>query len=111
MRRAHDIGIFSAIGVGAYIALTGLWGSADDLKLEQLHEASGGTGGAVGLDIAVFDVAADLLGDRRRNPLWRGVIEVHATTGSVAFEPMADVEVLLEVVAQREVEERPLLRG
>src|SRR6478609_10289567 len=55
----------------------------DDLKLEQLHEASGGTGGAVCLDISVFDVTTDLLGDRRRDPLWRGVVEVHATTGFV----------------------------
>jgi hypothetical protein len=80
-------------------------------QLEQLHEVPGRSGGAVGLDIAVVDLAADLFGDRRRDPLWRGVVEVHATTGPVAFEPMADVEVLLEVVAQREVEERPLLGG
>ena len=69
--------------------------------LEELQEASGGTGGAVDLDISVFDLTADLFGDRRRDPLWRRVVKVHAATGSVAFEPMADVEVLLEVVAQR----------
>src|SRR6188768_1431404 len=83
----------------------------EDLNLEQLYEALCGPGGAVDLDISVFDLTADLLGDRRRDSLWRGVVEVHATTCSVAFEPVADVEVLLEVVAQREVEERPLLRG
>ena len=43
--------------------------------------------------------------------LGRRVVEVHAAAGAVALEPVADVEVLLEVVAQREVEERPLLRG
>lgn len=79
-------------------------------ELEQLREASGSTG-AVGLDIAVFDLAADLLGDRRRDPLWRGSRRSPCDDRPVAFEPMADVEALLEVVAQREVEERPLLRG
>ena len=36
--------------------------------------------------------------------------EVHAASGVVAREPVADVEVLLEVVAKREVEERAPVR-
>jgi hypothetical protein len=73
--------------------------SRDRLALEQLGEALGRSGGTVDLDVAVVDVAVNLLRDRRRDLLRRGVVEVHAATCSVAFEPMADVEVLLEVVA------------
>ena len=62
------------------------------------------------LDRPVADVAADLLGDRRRDHVGRRGVEVHAPPGAVAVEAMADVEVLLEVVAQREVEERPPAR-
>ena len=39
------------------------------------------------------------------------VVVVHAPARAVALEPVADVAVLLEVVAQREVQERPPARG
>ena len=38
------------------------------------------------------------------------MLEVHAASGAVALESVADVEVLLEVVAEREVEERASVR-
>src|SRR4051794_28924078 len=78
---------------------------------EQLGESARRCRGAVGLHVPVVDLAPDLGGDRVRDQLGRRVVEVHAATGSVALEPVADVEVLLEVVAQREVEEGPLLGG
>lgn len=43
------------------------------------------------------------MGDR----LGRRVLEVHPPPGAVALQAVADVEVLLEVVPQREVDERP----
>src|SRR5439155_19324084 len=65
--------------------------------------------GAIGFDIAVVDVAADL-GCDRSGDLGRTVgLEVHPPSGVVALEAVADVEVLLEVVAQREVQKRPLV--
>src|SRR5947208_2908401 len=41
----------------------------------------------------------------------RGADEVHRAAGSIAIESMADVEVLLEVVPQREIDERAPVRG
>ena len=63
--------------------------------------------GAVRLHRAVVDVASDLLGDGRGDDVRGGALEVHPAAGSVAVEPVGDVEALLEVVAQGEVEERP----
>ena len=63
------------------------------------------------LHVAVVDVASDLLRDRFCDLLGWGVVVVHAAPGAVAFQAMADVKVLLEVVAQREVDEGPLVRG
>ena len=59
----------------------------------------------------VVDLPADLLGDRLRDHLGSRFVEVHAPPGAVALEAVADVEVLLEVVAQREVEEGPAVSG
>src|SRR5512132_1354756 len=80
-------------------------------RLEELRQAPGGASGAVGLHVAIVDVAADLLRNRCRDQLRRGVVEIHAATGPVPLEPVADVEVLLEVMAEREVDEWPLLGG
>jgi hypothetical protein len=55
-------------------------------------------GGAVDLYVAVVDLSADLLRDRRRDQLRWEVLEVHAASGAIAFKSVADVEVLLEVV-------------
>ena len=60
------------------------------------------------LDRAVVDGAVDLLGDRLGDrPPGRRRRVVHAAAGAVPLQPMADVAVLLEVVPQREVQERP----
>ena len=66
--------------------------------LEQLGETPRGAGGTIALHRAVADLTIDLLRDRRRDPLRRRVRVVHATAGTVTFEAVADVEVLLEVV-------------
>src|SRR5439155_9678269 len=79
-------------------------------SLQQLGDALSGPRGTVALYVAVVDLAPDLLCDRLRDPLGRRIVELHAASGTIAFEPVADVEVLLEVVAQPEVDERPLLR-
>ncbi len=60
---------------------------------------------------AVGDLATDLLRDRVRDHRRRGGLEVHAPAGAVALEPVADVDGLLEVVLEREVEERPAVGG
>src|SRR5207248_6565233 len=62
-------------------------------------------------DRAVIDLPADLLGDRCGNLLGAVAVKVHAAAGAVALEPVADVEVLLEVMLQREIEKRPAARG
>ena len=63
------------------------------------------------VDRPVVDLAPDLLGDRGGDLVRAVGLEVHAAPGAVALEPVADVEVLLEVVPEREVEERPPVRG
>ena len=52
-----------------------------------------------------------LLDDGRGDRLRRRSAEVHRATGSIAIESMADMEVLLEVMPQREIDERPPVRG
>src|SRR3954452_10896553 len=84
---------------------------ADAVTSQELGEPARRPRRAVCLDVAVVDIAADLAGDRVRDQLRRRAVEVHPPPGAVALEPVADVEVLLKVVAQREVEERPLLGG
>ena len=73
--------------------------------------AAAAGGGAARLDGPVVDLAADLLGDRRGDDLGRRRLEVHAAARAVAPEPVPHVGVLLEVVAEREVEERPAVGG
>src|ERR1700735_855006 len=75
--------------------------------LEEVGEQGCGAGGAVGGDRAVVDLAADLGGDRGGDAGRFGGVVVHAASGAVAVQPVAYVEVLLEVVAEREVQERP----
>jgi len=55
--------------------------------------------------------ASDLVRDCFCDCLGRGVAEVHRPPGAVAVEAAAEVEVLLEVVLEREVDERPAVRG
>ena len=47
-----------------------------------------------------------VLGDRGGEVIEIGAGEVHAAAGAVAVEAVADMEVLLEVVGEREVQER-----
>src|SRR4051812_19891069 len=89
------------------LALRALRGASDELRDHRRRPR-----GAVRLDVAVVDRAAAELLRQRRGYLRRAVDgEVHAAPRAVALEPVPDMEVLLEVVAQREVEERPLGRG
>src|ERR1700722_20358437 len=78
--------------------------------LEEGGEQGRRAGGAVGVDWAVVDLASDLGGDRRGDVGWFRGLVVHAASGPVAVQPVAYVEVLLEVVTQREVQERPSAR-
>ena len=66
---------------------------------------------AVCLDGQVADVPTDLLCDRDGDLVRTVVVEAHAAAGAVAVETMPDVEVLLEVVAEWEVQERPAAGG
>ena len=69
----------------------------------------GGAGGAVGLDRPVVDGAADLGGDGGGDGVGVAGGVVHPPARPVAVQAVGDVEVLLEVVGKREVEERPRL--
>src|SRR5437868_2347387 len=69
--------------------------------------ASGGPGRTIGLDWAIGGLAADFSGDCRRDRFFGFGPEVHAATRAVTAEAVTDVEVLLKVVAKREVQERP----
>src|SRR5262244_1971414 len=74
--------------------------------LDEFGDEPGGAGRAAGLNVAVADGLAGQLGDVGGDEVGVGGGVVHVLAGSVA-----DVEVLLEVVPEREVEERPLGGG
>src|SRR5215211_1441368 len=78
---------------------------------QQLPDQSGGPRRTVGLDWPIGHVRPELVADRRCNGFGRGGAEVHQPAGPVALEPVADVEVLLEVMPEREIEERTSVRG
>src|SRR5581483_7592889 len=63
--------------------------------------------GAIGRDGTVIDGAIDLIGDRGGDRLRRRVAIGHPSAGAVSLQAVTDVEVLLEVVLEWEVEERP----
>ncbi len=79
--------------------------------LDEFGNEPGGTGRAVGLDVAVADGLAGQFGDAGGDEVGVGGGVVHALASAVAVEPVADVEVLLEVVPEREVQERALGGG
>src|SRR5713226_6193142 len=79
--------------------------------LQELGDAGGGAGRAVRLNGLVRDLAANFFGEGGGDDLRRRSFEVHAPTGAVTIEPVPDVEVLLEVVAEREIQKRPPVRG
>ena len=71
-----------------------------------------GSCGSVGADGEVVDRTADLVGDQLRQRVGiGGVVVVEAAAGAVSAEAVIDVEVLLEVVAQGDVEERAAVGG
>src|SRR5216683_6949668 len=78
---------------------------------DELGQDRRGAGGAVGLDRAVADRAADLRRDSLGQALRLGLVVVQATARAVLAQAVPDVEVLLEMVADRHVEERPLADG
>src|SRR3972149_320812 len=80
-------------------------------QLQQLGDQASRPRGSVGPHRAVVDRASDLLGDRGGDLLRAIGAEVHRPPRAVAVEAVADVEVLLEVVTEREVEEGPAVCG
>src|SRR3989441_5361831 len=80
-------------------------------ELEHLRDAHGGTPRAVRLHRSVRDCSTQFLDHGGGEPIRRRLVEVHASPGAVAVQPMAHVEVLLEVMAKWEVDERPPIGG
>ena len=78
---------------------------------EQLGDGCSGTGRPGCVDRLVVDVATDFLGDGRGDLSGTVEVEIHCPASAVSVEPVADMEVLLEVVPQREVEEWPPVGG
>ena len=76
-------------------------------ELEQFGDERCGTCGAVTFDWPVVDLAPDLLGDHLGDGVGCCLVEVQHPAGAVLVEPVTDMEVLLEVVTQRNVKERP----
>ena len=62
---------------------------------------------AVAFHWLVVDLQSHFLSDHAGDQLGRGFLEVDHAAGAVLLKPVADMEVLLEVMAQRNVEERP----
>src|SRR3954469_664056 len=93
------------------------WGTATRIvtspgALQQLGEHVCCSGGATALNWQVGHVATDLRDDRGRQRIGVGLLlVVHASPGAVAIESVPDVEVLLEVVPQRHVDERAPVGG
>src|SRR5215471_861144 len=79
--------------------------------LDEFGDELGGAGRAVGLNVAVADGLAGQFGDVGGDEVRVGGGVVHVSAGAVAVESVADVEVLLEVVPERKVQERPLGGG
>src|SRR5690349_10849161 len=82
-----------------------------DYLLDEFGDEPGGAGRAVGLDVAVADGLAGQLSDAGGDQVGVGRQVVHARAGAVTVEPVPDVEVLLEVVPEREIQERALGGG
>src|SRR5207253_4568338 len=80
-------------------------------RLEEFGDSLRGPGGTAGLDRAVIGLALELLDDGGGNYLGRRASEVHRPARPIAIESMAHMEVLLEVMPQREIDERPPVGG
>ena len=81
--------------------------AARPAALDQLGDQRRRPRGAVPLHRSRGDGPVDLLRDGLGDRVRVGGVVVHVPAGAVAVEAVADVAVLLEVVAQREVQERP----
>src|SRR5690349_4878814 len=79
--------------------------SSPALSLEQPGDQPGGAVGAVERHRGGVYRLAEVLEHRRAQSLGAGVLEVEPDPGAEAIEASGDVQLLLEVVAQREVEE------
>src|SRR5829696_3089009 len=77
---------------------------------EELGNEGGGPGGTVGFHRPVVDGAPEFEGDGVGDHLRGGGGELHPAAGVVLAQAVADVEVLLEVVTKREIQERPPVR-
>src|SRR4029077_16368638 len=79
--------------------------------LDEFGDEPGGAGRAAGLDVAVADGLAGQFSNAGGDQVGGGRQVVHAWAGAIAGQPVPDVEVLLEVVSEREVQERALGGG
>src|SRR5271154_5879991 len=77
----------------------------------ELGEAGGGPGGDVGFTVSGAYRVRDFRGYRRGERFRLGLLIVHVPAGAVPGQPVPDMEVLLEVMAQRYVDEGTLARG
>ena len=75
-------------------------------RLEQLGEQARRPRGAVALDVGAASAVGESSGDRGGDGLGRRRGQVHRVARAVALQAMAHVQVLLEVPAQGEVDER-----
>ena len=84
----------------------GRHGRGRDALLEQLGDALRRAGRAAGRDRAVVDRLGERGRDGGGDALGRGVLDLERARVAVAREPVGDVDALLEVVLERERDER-----
>src|SRR5258705_6046721 len=73
---------------------------------QQVGQQLGGAGGAIDLDREIPGIATDLRGNGVSEHVRTQVLVVQPASGAVLGEPVGDVEVLFEVMPQRNVDER-----
>src|SRR5438876_7894036 len=88
-----------------------LWTSTILINSEQFGDPGCGPRCPVVFNIPVHDLPANLLRDRCCDDLWRCLLEVHTAPGLIAAKAVPNMVVLLEMVAQGEVQKRPLVRS
>ena len=84
--------------------------TVSEMQLEQGRDHCCSIRCAIGLDVTNTGGAVDLVGDQRGHVIGVGIAVLEAPPGVVPVESSPDVEVLLEVVTQRNVDERHLAR-
>src|SRR5579863_8365100 len=75
---------------------------------DEFDNAGSGLRCPVAFNIAVQHFSANFLGDRGCDDLGCRLLKIHTATSPVAFQPMSHVEVLLEMMSQGKIQERPL---